>query len=301
MGILGKKVGMTQIFDENGLVVPVTIVDTTDCYVTQVKTKATDGYNALQMGIGKRKIRFVVLDRPNPIGGEIIEGDVLDSDVRRMTGYFEIPTRHGFTVGELAQWMNKTRNLGARVDVIKAKNWTRGVWFDQTGLHFRPTSPNIPTLTSALLYSGIGCFEATNVSVGRGTDTPFELFGAPWINGAELADYLRIQNLPGVVIESTQFTPGKDLYEGEPCEGVKITVTDRNKARPFAVFIHAFMYLAQTHPREFKPEWEEIRVMTGSNELRKAVEHKDPAETLLKIYEEKQKSFRDGARAFYLY
>ncbi len=249
----------------------------------------------------KRKIRFVVLDRPNPIGGDIIEGDVLDPDVRRMTGYFEIPTRHAFTVGELALWMNNTRHLGARVDVIKAKNWTRDMWFDQTGLRFRPTSPNIPTLTAALLYSGIGCFEATNISVGRGTSTPFELFGAPWIDGVALADYLRIQNLPGFVVEAAQFTPSKDLYQNELCQGVKLTVTDRNKARPFSVFIHTFIYLMKTYPTQFKPEWEEIRVVTGSNELKKTIDHKDTAETLLKVYEEKQKSFRDGAHAFYLY
>ncbi len=249
----------------------------------------------------KRKIRFVVLDRPNPIGGTVMEGDVLDADVRRMTGYFEIPTRHAFTVGELAQWMNKTRSLGARVDVIKTRHWTRELWFDQTGHQFRPTSPNIPTLVSALLYAGIGCFEATNISVGRGTDTPFEVFGAPWINGAALADHLRIQKLPGMIIESAQFIPSKDVFAGEACEGVKITVTDRNKARPFSVFIHAFFYLMQTYPDRFKPEWEEIRVMTGSNELKNALQRKETPETLLKLYEEKQKVFHDGARAFYLY
>lgn len=250
---------------------------------------------------GKRKIRFMVLDRPNPIGGEIMEGDILDADIRRMTGYFEIPTRHAFTVGELANWINKTRQLAARVEVIKVEYWTRDLWFDQTGHRFNPTSPNIPTLTSAFLYSGIGAFEATNVSVGRGTQTPFELFGAPWINGAALADHLRMKNLPGVLVESVKFVPTKELYEGEACEGVKITVTDRNKARPFSVFIEAFFYFHETYPEKFKPEWEEVRVVTGSQELKNAIDQKEEPDALLKRYEEKRKLFFDGARAFYLY
>jgi uncharacterized protein YbbC (DUF1343 family) len=201
----------------------------------------------------------------------------------------------------LAQWVNKTRNLGARVDVIKAKNWTRSLWFDQTGLRFKPTSPNIPTLEAALLYSGIGCFEATNISVGRGTKMPFEIFGAPWIDGPELADHLRIQNLPGVLVEAVQFTPTDDMHKNELCQGVKITVTDRNKARPFSVFIQAFMYLLERYPTQFKPEWEEIRVVTGSNELKKAMDAKENASTLLERYEQKRALFLENARAFYLY
>jgi uncharacterized protein YbbC (DUF1343 family) len=249
----------------------------------------------------KHNIRFIVLDRPNPIGGEILEGDVLDGDVRRMTGYFEIPTRHGFTVGELAKWMNETRHLNANLEVIKMRGWERDQWFDQTGLRFRAPSPNIPTLTSALLYTGIGCFEATNISVGRGTDTPFELFGAPWINGVGLSDYLRTKNLPGLIFEPVEFTPTKDVYEGEKCGGIKVTVTDRKKARPFLVFVHSFLYLMERYRDHFKPEWEEIRVVTGSNKLKETVDKKITEEELLNGYTERQNAFRETARPFYLY
>ena len=249
----------------------------------------------------RRDLLFVVLDRPNPIRGDIVEGDVLDSDIRRMTGYFEIPTRHGLTVGELAHWTNDNRALGARLKVVPLRKWKRNLWFSQTGLDFVPPSPNIPNLASAILYPGVGAFEATNVSVGRGTDTPFEVFGAPWMDARALCAHLREMNLPGFVFEPARFTPAKDLYRGQDCEGVRVIVTNRNKAMPFEMFVRAFLFLAENHPDAFKPEWEEVRVVTGSRKLREAAEGRLPVEELLRLYHEAAERFRASVAGSYLY
>lgn len=249
----------------------------------------------------RHKIWFVVLDRPNPIRGDIMEGDVLDADIKRMTGYFEIPVRHGLTVGELARWMNRVRGFKAAVKIVPVKRWRRSLWFDETGLPFVPPSPNIRSLTGALVYPGIGCFEATNVSVGRGTDTPFELFGAPWINGKALCARLREKNFPGVLFEPVTFTPKADLYEGQSCGGVRIIVTNRNTIRPFRIFLEAFRFIAEEYAKDFKPEWEEVRVVTGSNALRQAVEGKISFEDLFVHYDQAVATFYEHITPFYLY
>lgn len=249
----------------------------------------------------KRKIRFVVLDRPNPLRGDQMEGDVLDPDIKRMTGYFQIPTRHGITVGELASWLNETGELGADLQIIKMKNWKRSFWFDQTGLTFVPPSPNIRSLTAAILYVGVGCFEATNISVGRGTDTPFEIFGAPWIKGKRLSAFLREKNFPGLLVEPVVFTPTKDIYEGQKCEGVRFIVTNRNTLQPFTIFVHAFLYLLREYPKEFKPEWEEIRVVTGSDHLKQAAEGVMSVEELFRQYSDAIHMYQNEVSPYYLY
>ncbi len=249
----------------------------------------------------QRKLKFVVLDRPNPVRGDIVEGDVLDSDVRRMTGYFEIPVRHGLTVGEIARWMNKTRKLGADLEVVKLNNWKRSDWYTESGLPFIPPSPNIPTPNTALLYPGIGCFEATALSVGRGTPTPFEIFGAPWINATALASYLREQDFKGVVFEPVTFVPTKDSYQGETCHGVRLIVTNRNEFRPFDVFVTAFLYLDKENHEKLKPVWEEIRVVTGSNRLKEAASGNWRLDDLLAYYHDRSAEFSKSVAPFRLY
>ena len=249
----------------------------------------------------RTKRRFVVLDRPNPIRGDQVDGDILDPDIKRMTGYFPIPVRHGLTVGEIAQWMNKTQNLKADLVVIRMEKWKRDQWFETTGLEFIPPSPNIPSVSAAFLYSGIGAIEATNVAVGRGTGKPFEMFGAPWVNGKELCSRLRQFNLPGLLFEPVEFTPTKDIYAGEICRGVHIIVTDRNKARPFEVFIISFLFFAERYAKFFRPEWEEVRVVTGSNKLRQASERVLGYDDLMKSYSEALATFQSAISSFYLY
>ncbi|HVO93261.1 MAG TPA: exo-beta-N-acetylmuramidase NamZ domain-containing protein [Terriglobales bacterium] len=177
---------------------------------------------------GKRGLKFVVLDRPNPITAEAVQGPVMDADLKAFTGYFPLPVRHGMTVGELATLFNREAKIGAKLEVVKMANYRRDVWYDQTGLPWIGPSPNLPTLTAATLYPGVAIIEGANVSVGRGTETPFEVLGAPWINGRQLASYLNQRNIPGVVFVATNFTPSADRFRNLLCHGVRILVRDRN-------------------------------------------------------------------------
>lgn len=249
----------------------------------------------------RRKLRFVVLDRPNPIRGDIMEGDILDPDIRRMTGYFQIPTRHGMTVGEIAHWMNETQHLGADLTVVRMSGWRRGLWYDQTGRPFVPPSPNIRSVEGALLYAGIGGFEATNVAVGRGTPQPFSLFGAPWIDGDALAEHLNKARLPGVSFFPAVFVPEKHIYAGEECRGVRIFVRNRDAIRPFDIFVRALLYLWERYPSEFKPDWSEVRVVSGTAALQAAAFGRISLKQLERMYETSHDRFEVEISPYLLY
>ena len=175
----------------------------------------------------KRHLRFVVLDRPDPLGGEVIEGPMLDHDQLSFVGYFPMPVRYGMTLGELARMFNAENKIGADLHVITMKNWRRSEAYDQTGLAWIAPSPNLRTMSGAFLYPGIEVLQAGGVSVGRGTETPFEIFGAPWIHAGELADELNRRHIPGVQFVPAQFTPYEGPYEGQACGGVKVEITSR--------------------------------------------------------------------------
>ena len=177
-------------------------------------------------------LRFIVLDRPNPIGGLRVEGPVLDPDKESFVGYHPIPVRHGMTVGELAQMFRAERDLELDLTIVQLRGWQRGDTFDRTGLYWVNPSPNMRSLTQATLYPGIGLLETTNLSVGRGTDTPFEVIGAPWMDGAALAAHLNAQNMDGVRFVPIRFTPDTSKFAGENCSGVNIVITDRSTFRP---------------------------------------------------------------------
>lgn len=249
----------------------------------------------------KRNIEFFVLDRPNPITGTIVEGEILEPEIKHFTAYLEIPVRHGMTVGELAHWYNRTSGLNAKLTVIQMQGWKRNMFWNQTGLKFRPTSPNIRNLRAALLYPGIGAFEATNVSVGRGTKMPFEIFGAPWITGTLLAERLNFLSLGGVEFKPIQFIPQTDLYKGMLCEGVKIVIKDRNLVRPVDIFIQAFCALRDVYPGQFKPRWEEIERVTGSKKVRQMLEQNQSAETILFFIHHRSAQFEQERLPYLLY
>jgi uncharacterized protein YbbC (DUF1343 family)/CubicO group peptidase (beta-lactamase class C family) len=177
----------------------------------------------------ERRIPFLVLDRPNPVTGVHVEGPLLDADLRSFTGYFAtLPLRHGMTIGELARMFNAENKFGAELRVVPMCNWQRGDWFDSTGLPWRDPSPNLRSLTAALLYPGVAMLEAAkDYSVGRGTDAPFEQIGAPWIRGAELAAGLNSRFIPGVRSYPTRFQPASSNLAGQAIEGVRFIVTDR--------------------------------------------------------------------------
>ena len=200
----------------------------------------------------KAKLPVYVLDRPNPIGGVDVDGPIADSDKLSFISYHTIPTRHGLTVGELAQLFNKQRNIGADVRVIKMEGWRRAMWFDETNLMWINPSPNMRSLTEATLYPGVGLLETTNVSVGRGTDTPFEIVGAPWIHGDKLADYLNQRGIPGVRFVPLRFTPKASVFKDEQCGGVNIIVTDRVAFRPLLTGIEMALALRNMYPNNWK-------------------------------------------------
>jgi uncharacterized protein YbbC (DUF1343 family) len=183
-----------------------------------------------------KKIKVVVLDRPNPIGGVQIEGPALDASAAGFTGYFPaMPIRHSLTMGELARLFNGEKQIGADLTVVAMKNWTRDAWFDDAGVTWVNPSPNMRNLYEATLYPGLGAFESTNISVGRGTDTPFEQVGAPWVDGLALAAALTARQIPGVRVYPVRFTPTASQFSGVECQGVFIVITDRNALRPVRV------------------------------------------------------------------
>ena len=172
--------------------------------------------------------RIVVLDRPNPINGSYVQGPISDKGRESFTNYGQLPIRHGMTIGELARFYNSERGIHSRLTVVAMEGWQRGDWLDATGLLWVNPSPNMRSLTEAALYPGVGILEVTNLSVGRGTDTPFEVLGAPWIRAVELAAYLNERAIGGVRFVPTEFTPTADVYAQKKCGGVNIIVTDRN-------------------------------------------------------------------------
>jgi len=179
-------------------------------------------------GAAKAGIELIVLDRPNPVTGSFVQGPVSDAGRESFTNYWTVPVRHGMTMGELAKMFNAERGINAKLTVVPMDGWQRGDWFDSTGLDWVNPSPNLRSMTEAALYPGVALIEGTNVSVGRGTDTPFELIGAPWIKGRELAAYLNTRGIAGVRFVAVTFTPTGSTFNGQSCQGVNIILTDRN-------------------------------------------------------------------------
>src|SRR5256885_428246 len=200
----------------------------------------------------KAKIPIFILDRPNPINGMDVEGPVADSDKLSFTAYHTIPVRHGMTVGELARLYNDERKIGADIRVIQMEGWQRSMWFDETNLTWTNPSPNMRSLTEATLYPSVGLLETTNVSVGRGTDTPFEIVGAPWIEAEKFAEYLNERGIPGVRFVPLRFTPKASVFKDEQCGGVNIIITDRAAFRPLLTGIEMALALRKLYPNDWK-------------------------------------------------
>jgi uncharacterized protein YbbC (DUF1343 family)/CubicO group peptidase (beta-lactamase class C family) len=200
----------------------------------------------------KRQLPVVVLDRPNPINGYQIEGPSLDTAPFGFTGYISMPVRHGLTLGELARLFNGENKIGAALEVVPMQRWRRDEWFDETGLTWINPSPNMRNLVQATVYPGVGAIETTNISVGRGTDTPFEHIGAPWIDGSRLAAELNSRRMPGIRFYPVRFTPTSSKYQGEACQGVFLIVTDRLALRPVRVGIEIASALFRLHADKFE-------------------------------------------------
>ena len=197
---------------------------------------------------------YYVLDRPDPLGGEIIEGPMLDRDRRNFVGYFPMPVRMAMTLGEMARMFNAENKIGADLHVIPLQNWNRSDWFDDTGLPWVNPSPNLRSFTANILYPGLEILQVeAGVSVGRGTDRPFERIGAPWIRGGQFADYLNSRAIPGVRVQSDRFTPDAGLNKGAVCEGVNVAkLTDRSVFRSMRMGIEIASALEKLYPGKFE-------------------------------------------------
>jgi uncharacterized protein YbbC (DUF1343 family) len=245
----------------------------------------------------KHHIGFFVLDRPNPLGGEVIEGPKLDRDRPSFTGYFPMPVRYGMTIGELAKMFNAENKIGADLHVIAMVNWKRSEAYDQTGLKWISPSPNLRTLNAAFVYPGIEILQAGGVSVGRGTDTPFEVFGAPWIQAAELTAALNRRGIPGVQFETTLFTPDDGLYKGEYCQGVSIIITNRGELDSMRVGLESAAALHHFYPQKF--HLAKIIELLGSQATLEQLQHGDDPTRIIAGWSSDLDKFR-AMRAKYL-
>ena len=219
----------------------------------------------------------IVLDRPNPINGIDVEGPIADSDKLSGTAHHSIPVRHGLTVGELAQLFNQQRQIGCDLRVIKMDGWRREMWFDATNLDWVNPSPNMRSLTEATLYPGIGLLETTNVSVGRGTNTPFEVVGAPWINGQELALHLNRRSISGVRFVPLRFIPNASVFKDESCSGINIVITDRSRFRAVRTGIEIAVALRRLYPNDWKVD-SYLRLLVNAATLERVKRAESPEE-----------------------
>ena len=257
---------------------------------------------ALSMKAAKQKgIPFVVLDRPNPIGGDIVEGALIDSGFTSFVGYYPIPARHGMTVGELAKMFNEKFGIGADLIIVQAKNWNRSQWFDETGLPWTNPSPNLRSLAALNSYPGSVYFEGTSVAEGRGTDRPFEQIGAPWLKAAEIVAALNARNLPGVKFEAISLpidSTGRK-FGGQTVPGIRYVITDRKAYRPVKATLLLIDEIRRQNPKEFA--WRgSIDRLTGSAKVRAAIEG-GTLDALLAEWDRQAAAFMTESRKYFLY
>ena len=249
----------------------------------------------------ERKVPLIVLDRPNPLGGEIIEGPLLDLNFRSFVGAFAIPIRYGLTPGELAGWIKTNLRLDLELSVVKMKHWTRAQWYEETNLIWVPPSPNIPTMASALAYPGMCLIEGTNLSEGRGTTTPFEIVGAPWIDGIKLAERLNTLALPGVLFRPVAFTPTLSKFSGEACQGVQLHVADRKLFRPLPTALVIIEDIRRHYPEQFQFKSAHFDRLAGTDAVRKAMERNQPMAAIVTTWQKDLNKFETARKKFLLY
>jgi uncharacterized protein YbbC (DUF1343 family) len=258
----------------------------------------------------RRGLRVVVLDRPNPLGGEAIEGPTLRPGFESFVGIHLLPTRHGLTIGELARLYTAERGLGAGLVVVPCEGWRREMDFERTGLPWVLPSPNMPTVDTAFVYPGQCLLEGTNLSEGRGTTRPFELCGAPWIDPHRLCAHLHDERLPGVAFRPAWFRPTFHKFAGQTCGGVQVHVLDREAFRPVRtglVLLAALRDLSgeafawRREPYEFVADRPAIDLLFGNDRERTALEAGQAAAVVARSWEPEEAAFRDRRRAFLLY
>jgi uncharacterized protein YbbC (DUF1343 family)/CubicO group peptidase (beta-lactamase class C family) len=247
----------------------------------------------------KKGIAFYVLDRPNPLNASQVQGPVMDRELKSFTGYFPLPIRHGMTVGELAAMFNAENNLGVKLHVIKMSGYNRAAWFDETGLRWVNPSPNLRSLNETILYPGVAMVEGTNVSVGRGTDTPFELLGAPWIHAETLAAYLDNRDIRGVGFTPADFVPKSDIYRNTVCHGVRISLTDRNTLDVAALGIEIAGALHTLYPGNF--QLDKTLGLIGSQRVLQAIRDGGSSQSIALLWQDSLAEFINLRAKYLLY
>jgi len=247
----------------------------------------------------KHNIAFFVLDRPNPLGGEIVEGPMLDADKTNFVGYFPMPVRYGLTIGELAQLFNGENHIGADLHVISMRNWHRNYFFESTGIKWIPPSPNLRTIKGSIVYPGIEILQSAGVSVGRGTQTPFEEFGAPWLNGDEVATSLNAVHLPGLHFAGQPFIPVVGLYSGQRCGGVAIRIIDRFAVRSMRLGLEIAAILQRLYPKEFNSA--KLIELVGNADTLQQLQTGVAPEKIVASWSDSLSTFDKVRRKYFLY
>lgn len=258
----------------------------------------------------KNNKEVIVLDRPNPINGIDIEGKILKKGFESFVGLYPIPIRHGMTIGELASYFNKEEKIGCKLHVVKMEGWKREWYFDETGLPWINPSPNMRSVDAALLYPGMCLIEATNLSEGRGTNCPFELIGAPFINANNLTSTLNGLNLDGVSFKPTSFKPNFQKYAYQDCHGIEIQIIDKKRFKPVLTGIAILKTIHDFHPKDFK--WRNkpyefvsdipaIDLLSGDDQLRKDIENKKSLEEIQKDWDVGYEEFLEKRKKCLLY
>jgi uncharacterized protein YbbC (DUF1343 family) len=247
-------------------------------------------------------IPFLVMDRPNPLADTVIEGRMLDiARFKSFVGAYPIPIRYGLTLGELAEFIKAGMGKDLKLTVVKMKNYKRSYWYDQTGLPWIAPSPNLPSLASVIVYPGMCLFEGTNVSEGRGTTQPFEMIGAPWLNGYKLAEELSALKLEGVLFRPAGFTPAFSKYQGEACQGIQVHVTDRRRFQSVRVALHILSLIRREYPSQFQWRDNSIDRLSGSDDVRKMIDQNTPVDEILASWAPELKKFDELRKKHFLY
>lgn len=239
----------------------------------------------------KNKISFIVLDRPNPIGLETVEGPLLSKEITAFTAYYPVPIRHALTAGEMAILHKKNKTQKLDLKVIRAENYYRKDFFNETALVWANPSPNIRDLQAAVLYPGLGCFEATNVSVGRGTQDPFHWFGAPWLNAKKLAKKLNLAKIKGVKFYPQERTPSANMYSQEKCKGIRIEITEIKSVRSVDIFVHCAYWLRKIHKDKFEIKKDDIATMIGTSDFYEMLIKGAKPKEIISFFENSNKNF----------
>ncbi|MBZ5699419.1 MAG: DUF1343 domain-containing protein [Acidobacteriia bacterium] len=247
----------------------------------------------------KHHLAYYVLDRPDPLGGERIEGPMLDQERTNFAGYFPMPVRMAMTLGEMARMFNAENKIGCDLHVISMQNWRRRDWFDGTGLPWVNPSPNLRSAGAGILYPGLEILQPGGVSVGRGTGRPFERVGAPWIREAEFVNYLNQRSVPGVRFEPERFTPDSGLYKGEMCAGARVVVTDRASLESMRMGIEIASALAKLYPRKF--EVRKMIALVGNASTIKRLENGDAPAAIVSSWKAELDAFRKMRAKYLLY